>query len=221
MSKSPAWNAEQWFSTTQLLDRGWAREWLGLLLGEPSKVGSAKLWSRQQALQVEAHPVFMEACVQLADLTTRVRYVTKEHQVAALRAAKAKFEAGELPAAAALSIAPIADAPPASGFPKAEWSQDALTLDWECGGRVVIPMPFLEALRQGLGETTERLTLAINTILTDWRLGRIKPEKFHWGRNYFLAAVRNTLAKLQELERQGGQPRSAEDQDRQPRRILH
>ena len=153
------------------------------------------------AIEAEAHPVFIEACAQLADITQRARYVTKEHEVAALREAVAKFSAGELGGGVvALDVAvPPPQAP--ADFPQTEWSADALTLLWPCGGKVVIPRPFLEALRRGMGETNERLLLAIDTLVADWRAGHIRPAKWQYGRNYFLGGVRNTLAKLQELER--------------------
>ena len=88
-----------------------------------------------------------------------------------------------------------------SEWPRSEWTADALTLTWECGGKVVIPTPFLDALRQGLGEPSERLSLAISTVLTDWRCGRVKPERLASGRAYFLGWVRNTLIALQQMER--------------------
>jgi hypothetical protein len=66
---------------------------------------------------------------------------------------------GETPGAAG-SSRPIAPAPAASEFPQADWSPDALTLTWECGGKSIIPVPFLEALRRGMGESNERLSLA-------------------------------------------------------------
>jgi hypothetical protein len=193
-------------TATELIDRGWARQWLEPLLGAPRREGSAKLWSRRAAIEVEAHPLFIEACSLLGDLAKRVRYVTKEHELAALGEAKARFDSGQLPAAGpvALDVASIASAAPQQGnadFLRAEWTADALLLIWECGGRAIIPLPFLEALRRGLGESIERLRFAVDTVITDWRLGRIKPEKFQYGRNYLLGAVRNTLAKLQALER--------------------
>ena len=229
MRKSqPAWDAEQWLSTTELLGRGWARQWLPLLLGESSRSGVAKLWPRQLALQVEQHPVFIEAVAQLADIARRARYVTKAHEIAALGAARARYEAGELPVATMAldiaDIAPIADAPAASAFPQANWSADAITLVWECGGKVVVPTPFLEALRHGMGETNERLSLAISTVLTDWRVGRVMPEKLQWGRNYFLGAVRRTLEKLQELETPAARPAMGQDEPPAPPapgRVLH
>ena len=43
---SKTWDAAEWATTTEMLDRGWARPWLGMLLGEPTKASSAKLWPR-------------------------------------------------------------------------------------------------------------------------------------------------------------------------------
>src|SRR5262245_52518620 len=137
-----AWDTGEWFTTTELIERGWARQWVGLLLGQPIKSGSAKLWPKRQALEIEAHPIFVEASARLAGIAQSVAYVTKEHELAALRVARARFVAGELPpAAVAIDIAPIVDpvARPVTEFPKAQWSQDALAIVWECGGRVVIP----------------------------------------------------------------------------------
>jgi|KBSSwiStaDraftv2_1062776.scaffolds.fasta_scaffold203190_3 hypothetical protein len=175
----------QWFTTTEMLDRGWARRWLKMLLGEPAKAGSAKLWPRDRVVELERHPVFIEARTRLDDLAKRTRYVSADDERQALLAAHERWQAGKLTIAEPFDIEPPPAAAP-SEWPKADKSVDALTLTWECGGRVVIPTPFLEALRKGLGETRERLSLAIKTVLTDWRCGHVKPERFASGRAWFL-----------------------------------
>jgi len=55
--------------------------------------------------------------------------------------------------------------------------------------------------------------------LTDWRAGRVKPQTFAGGRNYFLGGVRRTLEKLQELE--AGRPAKSQDEPAAPPRVLH
>jgi|SRR6185503_1511214 hypothetical protein len=199
MTRGNAVDHTKWFTTTEMLDRGWARRWLEHLLGAPTKMGSAKLWARDRVLEMERHPVFIEARTELDNLAKRARYVTADHEEQALLRAHERWQSGEIAPPEKLDIEQPPDAAP-SEWPKAEKSADALTLTWECGGKVVIPTPFLDALRRGLDETNERLAFAVNTVLTDWRCGRVKPERFASGRAWFLGWVRNTLIALQQME---------------------
>jgi hypothetical protein len=205
MARNPTWDRNSWFTTTEMLDRGWARCWLEPCLGEPSKVGSAKLWRRDLVLEAEQHPVFVEARARLDEIARQAHYVTAEHQERALSLAWDAVKSRQVTPAKPLEIDPLPDPAP-SEWPKAEWTSDALALTWACGGRIVIPTPFLDALRRGLGETGERLQLAVNTVLTDWRCGHIKPERFASGRAWFLGWVRNTLTALQQMEQQQPEP---------------
>jgi hypothetical protein len=219
MSQPPR-DPTKWFTTTEMLDRGWARRWLEPMLGAPTKVGSAKLWARERVLEMERHPVFVAARTLLDDAAKRARYVTADQEAQALLHAHDRWKAGELAAAESLDIEQPPDATP-SEWPKAAKTADALTLTWECGGKVVIPTPFLEALRQGLGESRERLSLAINTVLSDWRCAHVKPERFASGRAWFLSWVRNTIATLQQMERLEPVPHPRPDPDQSPDRVLH
>jgi hypothetical protein len=195
----PSWDRSAWLTTTEMLDRGWARCWLEPCLGEPSKVGSAKLWPRAAVLAAEQHPIFAATLANLAEIAKGVRYVTAEHEERALWLAVESIKAGQAAPAEPIEPKPLPNPAPTE-WPKAEWAPDALTLTWECGGKIVVPTAFLEALRKGFGETGERLRLAVSTVLTDWRCGHVKPERFASGRAWFLGWVRNTLASLQQME---------------------
>jgi hypothetical protein len=215
------WDADRYATTSELLARGWTRRWLNRAFGPPvNGPGNRKLWPREEVFAAERHPAFAYMVARLKDITSRARYPKPEHEDRALDETLLAIEAGQFgPVTPLVKLGPLA-APAAEEFPKADRTADTLTLTWECGGKVVVPTAFLEALRQGLGETSDRLTLAINTVLTDWRCGRVRPEKFQWGRNYFLAAVRNTLNKLRELESPGCPPASR-DGELPPQRVLH
>jgi hypothetical protein len=154
------------------------------------------------ALNMEKTPIFIEARAQLDEMAKGGRYLPRDQQLRALEIAIERFDAGELKPAGELPAPPPPPLAESSEWPKSEWTVDALTLSWECGGSVVIPTPFLDALRRGLGETAERLHLAVNTVLTDWRCGHVKPERFASGRAWFLGWVRNTLTALQQMEQQ-------------------
>ena len=221
----PQWNPDEWLNVRQLLERGWARQWLDMALGKPLKRGGALLWSKEKAMKAEKHPAFAAACEELLALAKRVRYVTKEDEVRVLEQAVARFKTGDLPAAEEIKIAPIQQAKPApSEWPKLEQTADAITLIWP-DGKVVVPLPFLEALRRGMGETQERLLFAINTVVTDWRAARARPEKLQYGRNYLLASIKNVLTKLQELERGPAKSLPAAQEPAEPPqpdgRVLH
>jgi hypothetical protein len=211
---APPLDRTKWLTTSEMLDRGWARRWMEPMLGAPTKVGSAKLWARGRVLEMERHPVFIAARTLLDDAAKRARYVTADQEEQALLRAHDRWKAGELAPAESLDIEQPPVAAP-SEWPKAQKTADALTLTWECGGKVVIPTPFLEAVRQGLGETRERLSLAINTVLTDWRCGHVT------GRAWFLGWVRNTITTLQQMERLEPVPHPQPDPDQSPDRVLH
>jgi hypothetical protein len=215
----PAFDPDEWLTTKQLLERGWARQWLDMALGTPLKRGSALLWPKAKALRSEKNPAFAAACDDLRTLAKRVRYVSKEDEAEILERAVARLKVGEMPSADTMEIT---TAPPPAGpsdWPKSDWTADALMLTWP-EGRVVVPRPFLEALGRGMGETPERVSFAMDTVLTDWRCARSRPEKLTWGRNYFLASVRNCLAKLQELEKPALQKPEIEVPV-EPGRVLH
>jgi hypothetical protein len=190
-----SWDRRRWLTTGELLTRGWPRKWFEPLLGQPTKRGPYKLWSRDVALKAEQHPLFQEAQHQLAIMADGARYLTPEQQQA-LELAIRRFNAGQLPPAEKLEVRPAEP----SEWPKSDWTADALTLTWNCGGKVVVPQLFLEAVRKGLGETGPRLALGVATVLSDWRLGRVKPNSLANGRKYFLGWLRNTLIALKELE---------------------
>jgi hypothetical protein len=201
MTNEAPFDRTKWLTTTELLHRGWPRCWFEPILGRAAKRGPYKLWPRETALNVERHPIFQEARVQLEEMAKGTRYLTRDQQERALRVAIERFDAGELKSAGKLSASPSPlPEPEHSEWPKSEWTADALTLTWECGGKVIVPSPFLEAVRQGLGETGPRLALGVATVLTDWRSGHIKPNSFASGRQYFLTWLKNVLTSLQQLE---------------------
>jgi hypothetical protein len=202
MAKTWTFDRNQWFTTGELLERGWPRHWFEAVFGRVTKLGPYKLWPRDVALNMEKTPIFIEARAQLDEMAKGSRYLTRDQQLRALEIAIERFDAGQLKPAGKLEIKqPLPEAAP-SEWPKSEWTATELTLTWECGNKVVVPAPFLEAVQQGLGETGPRLALGVATVLSDWRCGRVKPERFASGRAYFLGWVRNTLIALQQMERQ-------------------
>ena len=87
-----------------------------------------------------------------------------------------------------------------TGHVWAEWQFDALHVVFSNYSRILVPKPFLEALRRGLRETNGRLMLAVDTVLADWQVGKVKPANPISARSYFFGEVRNVLLKLRELE---------------------
>jgi hypothetical protein len=220
-ASKPEFNREDWFSVGELAKRGWARQWMNMGLGEPLKHGGALLWPRRKALAFESHPAFAVARAALDEIARRARFVTKSDEVSVLQEAWGNWKAAGRPAAEKVEIAPVVvNSPAPSAWPQMEQTPDAITLTWP-EGKVVVPVPFLDALRKGMGETSQRLSFAISTIVTDWQAGHVKPTQMNYGRNYFLASVRNVLRKLQELER--GEPNEAtEPPSVEPsNRVLH
>jgi hypothetical protein len=215
-----SFDPSDWFTTTQMLQRGWARQWLDMVLGKPFAHTNALLWPKEKALKAEKHPAWALACELLRDVAKRGKHPTKADEIAALKEADARVKAGGQPVANVVEIAPPPQAAP-SEWPKSELTADSLTLEWP-DGKMVVPIPFLEALRRGMGETKDRLEFAINTVVTDWRAARSRPTKLEHGRNYLLASVRNVLRKLQELERPEQQPVAQEQAaPPDPERVLH
>jgi hypothetical protein len=224
MAKTWTFDRTKWFTTGELLDRGWPRHWMEPVFGRVTKFGPYKLWPRDVALNIEKTPVFVEARAQLDEMVRGGRYLTRDQQLRALEIAIARFDAGQLKPGAKAEIAPPPQLPEAapSEWLRSEWDADALTLTWECGGKVVIPTPFLEAVRQGLGETGARLALGVATVLSDWRCGQVKPNSFASGRPYFLTWLKNTLIALQQLEQQREfEPAPASAKPEEPPPTLH
>jgi hypothetical protein len=218
-----SYDKTRYVTTSELLARGWPRPWLERFFGSPIKgPGNRKLWPRDETLAAEQHPAFAYGVARLRELARHAPHAGAEIEHQALDDALAAFEAGTFGPVPALDPTKLPE-PAADAWPTAELTADALTLVWDCGGTVVVPVPFLNALRQGLGETSERLWLAVNTVLTDWRVADIKPAKMQWGRNYFLASVRNVLVKLRELEAPCTPASTAEGEGPRPPpgRILH
>jgi hypothetical protein len=224
MSRTWEFDRTKWFTTGELLDRGWPRHWFEPIFGRVTKRGPYKLWPRDVALNMEKTPIFIEARAQLDEMAKGGRYLTRDQQLRALEIAIECFDAGKLKPGAKLDIAPPPPLPEAapSEWPRADWTADALTLTWDCGGKVVIPTPFLEAVRQGLGETGPRLALGVATVLSDWRSGKVKPNSFASGRPYFLTWLRNTLIALQQLEtKREFEPEPVPVEPEQPPPTLH
>jgi hypothetical protein len=200
MAKTWTFDRSKWFTTGELLDRGWPRHWMEPFFGRVTKLGPYKLWPRDAALNIEKTPIFIEGRAQLDEMARGGRYLTRDQQQRALEIALARFDGKLKPGAKAETAPPQLPEAAPSEWPKSDWTADALTLTWECGGKVVIPTPFLEAVRQGLGETGPRLALGVATVLSDWRCGRVKPNSFASGRPYFLTWLKNTLVALQQME---------------------